>query len=203
MSPKDAYHHGHLRDALVGAALEAVAEGGAGSVSMADAARRAGVTGAAPYRHFANRQALLLATAIATARALDERLAAPPAEPGGAEPVELLAATAAAYTTFYLERGAGLDLIFLPELRALGDAELADAGRRIMDRLLPPAREVAGSAAAAIVLLEQVFAIAHGYAQLHELPLSSRRLPTASAVAEAAAAAVRLVAARTAQLASG
>lgn len=200
MSPKDAYHHGHLRDALVGAALEAVAEGGAGSVSMADAARRAGVTGAAPYRHFANRQALLLATAIATARALDERLAA---EPGGAEPVELLAATAAAYTTFYLERGAGLDLIFLPELRALGDAELADAGRRIMDRLLPPAREVAGSAAAAIVLLEQVFAIAHGYAQLHELPLSSRRLPTASAVAEAAAAAVRLVAARTAQLASG
>ena len=198
MSPKDAYHHGHLREALVHAALEAVAEGGVASVSMADAARRAGVTAAAPYRHFASRQALVLATAVETARALDERLAA--AEPAGPGPVEVLAAAAAAYAAFYLERGAGLDLIFLPELRTLEDAELADAGRRVMDRLLPVAREVAGSAAAAIVLLEQVFAIAHGYAQLHEVPLSARRLPTASAVAGAVADAVRLVATATVAL---
>lgn len=201
MRPKDAYHHGHLREALVEAALEAVAEGGVGSVSMADAARRAGVTAAAPYRHFASRQALLLATAIETARALDERLAA--AEPVGPEPVGFLAAAAAAYTAFYLERGAGLDLIFLPELRALEDPELADAGRRVMDRLLPAAREVAGSAEAAIVLLEQVFAIAHGYAQLHDAPLTARRLASASAVAGAAADAVRLIATRTAQVSQG
>ena len=196
MDSKAAYHHGHLRQALVEAALEAVAEGGVGSVSMADAARRAGVTAAAPYRHFASRQALVLATAVETARALDECLAA--AEPAGPDPVELLAASAAGYTSFYLETGAGLDLIFLPELRALEDTELADAGRRVMDRLLPAAQELTGSAAAAIVLLEQVFAIAHGYAQLHEVPLTARRLPTASAVAGAAADAVRLVATATA-----
>ncbi|WP_296601792.1 TetR/AcrR family transcriptional regulator, partial [Nocardioides sp.] len=199
MSPKAAYHHGHLREALVQAALAAVAEGGVESVSMADAARRAGVTAAAPYRHFASRQALLLATAIETARALDLRLSA--AARAGEDPVELLAAAAAAYTAFYLERGAGLDLIFLPELRALGDAELADAGRRVMDGVLPAAREVAAGAEEAIVLLEQVFAIAHGYARLHDVALSTRRLTTASAVADAAADAVRLVAARTAQLA--
>ncbi|CAI9405247.1 TetR/AcrR family transcriptional regulator [Nocardioides sp. T2.26MG-1] len=198
MSPKGAYHHGRLREALVEAALEAVAEGGVASVSMADAARRAGVSPAAPYRHFAGRQALLLATAVDTARALADRLERAGGGGRRSAPAEALAACAEAYTLFYLERGAGLDLVYLAELRTLRDAELAGAGRRVMDCVLPVAREIAGSADGAIVLLEQVFAVAHGYAQLRDVSLSSRRLRSPAAVARAAGAAVRLLAAATA-----
>jgi AcrR family transcriptional regulator len=194
MSPKDSYHHGRLREALVQAALAAVAEGGPASVSMADAARRAGVSSAAPYRHFASRQALLLATAVETAQALAARLEEAVGPEPAHDPVEALATGAAAYALFYLEHGAGLDLVYLPELRELEDRELAEAGRRVMDCLLPVARDITGNADDAIVLLEQVFVIAHGYAQLHHVSISARRLGTPQAVADATAAAVRLVA---------
>lgn len=53
------YHHGDLRRALVEAALELVKEKGPAGVTLREAARRAGVTHAAPYRHFADKEALL------------------------------------------------------------------------------------------------------------------------------------------------
>src|SRR5262250_249661 len=53
------YHHGNLREALVRAALELIAEKGPAGFTFADAARWAGVSSAAPYRHFRDRQALL------------------------------------------------------------------------------------------------------------------------------------------------
>src|SRR5215468_6749500 len=57
------YHHGDLRRVLVDAAFELVGEGGAEAVSVREAARRAGVSPGAPFRHFANRDALLAAVA--------------------------------------------------------------------------------------------------------------------------------------------
>ena len=53
------YHHGDLREALVAAALSLIAERGAFGFSFVDAARWAGVSPAAPYRHFRDREALL------------------------------------------------------------------------------------------------------------------------------------------------
>lgn len=58
------YHHGDLRRALVAAAYELVSEGGADGVSVREAARRAGVSPGAPFRHFATREALLAAVAV-------------------------------------------------------------------------------------------------------------------------------------------
>ena len=58
-----AYHHGDLRRVLVDAAFELVGEGGAESVSVREAARRAGVSPGAPFRHFASRDALMAAVA--------------------------------------------------------------------------------------------------------------------------------------------
>ena len=58
-----AYHHGNLRKALVDAALELIASGDPGELSLRAAARRAGVSTAAPYRHFDSREALLAAVA--------------------------------------------------------------------------------------------------------------------------------------------
>jgi AcrR family transcriptional regulator len=57
------YHHGDLRRALVQAALELVRESGPSGITLREAARRAGVTHAAPYRHFADKEALLAAVA--------------------------------------------------------------------------------------------------------------------------------------------
>ena len=56
-----AYHHGDLRDALIQAGLELLAEGGAEALDLRKVARRAGVSHAAPYRHFADKQALMAA----------------------------------------------------------------------------------------------------------------------------------------------
>jgi AcrR family transcriptional regulator len=57
------YHHGDLRRALTDAALALVAERGPEGFTLREAARRAGVTHAAPYRHFASKNALLAAAA--------------------------------------------------------------------------------------------------------------------------------------------
>ena len=53
------YHHGNLREALVRAALDLIAEKGIAGFTFADAARWAGVSSAAPYRHFRDRDELV------------------------------------------------------------------------------------------------------------------------------------------------
>ena len=53
------YHHGNLKEALLQAALGLIAEKGAAGFTFADAARSAGVSPAAPYRHFRDRDELL------------------------------------------------------------------------------------------------------------------------------------------------
>ena len=57
------YHHGDHRRVLIDAALEVVGEGGPDAVSVREAARRAGVSPGAPFRHFENRDALMNAVA--------------------------------------------------------------------------------------------------------------------------------------------
>src|SRR5713226_4202940 len=61
--PPKPYHHGDLKRVLVDAALRLAEEGGAEGVSVREAARRAGVSPGAPFRHFPNRVALLTAVA--------------------------------------------------------------------------------------------------------------------------------------------
>jgi len=53
------YHHGNLREALIAAALELISKKGPAGFTCADAARAAGVSPAAPYRHFRDRDALM------------------------------------------------------------------------------------------------------------------------------------------------
>ena len=57
------YHHGDLKRALTQAALALVAEKGPKGFTLTEAARRAGVSSAAPYRHFADKAQLLAAVA--------------------------------------------------------------------------------------------------------------------------------------------
>src|SRR5438445_11464272 len=57
----NAYHHGDLRDALVQAALREAERGGPEAVNISALAKKLGVSQPAPYRHFADREALLAA----------------------------------------------------------------------------------------------------------------------------------------------
>jgi AcrR family transcriptional regulator len=59
--PLNTYHHGDLRDALVHAALREAEQGGPEAISLKALAKKLGVSQPAPYRHFADREALLSA----------------------------------------------------------------------------------------------------------------------------------------------
>src|SRR5881409_1724665 len=58
------YHHGNLKEALLRAALELIAKKGPAGFTFAEAARWAGVSAAAPYRHFRDRDELLASVAL-------------------------------------------------------------------------------------------------------------------------------------------
>ncbi len=63
MAERETYHHGDLRQALIEAALTLISEKNVESISLRDVARRVGVSHAAPYRHFADKNTLLAAVA--------------------------------------------------------------------------------------------------------------------------------------------
>jgi AcrR family transcriptional regulator len=73
---RDSYHHGDLKRALTSAALVLVAEKGPKGFTLTEAARRAGVSTAAPYRHFADKAELLATVAEQGFRELHADLAA-------------------------------------------------------------------------------------------------------------------------------
>src|ERR1700760_1717984 len=101
---KASYHHRDLGAALVRARLELLEESGEAGVPP-----RAGVSPAAPYRHYADREALVSAVAAVGYRELAERLAA--AHPSPSTPDEL-ASVAVAYVQFALERPALFRIMF-------------------------------------------------------------------------------------------
>jgi AcrR family transcriptional regulator len=156
------YHHGDLRSALVRAALELLEEGGATELSLRAAARRAGVAASAPYRHYADRDALLSAVAAVGYRELAEHLAA--AHPSPSTPDDL-AAVAAAYVQFALQRPALFRVMFgepcdrdSAERVAATEAISAYVGA-IVRRAFPGADPDALSTA--------IWALVHGLAFLH------------------------------------
>jgi AcrR family transcriptional regulator len=62
-APRQRYHHGKLREALIEATLQLLEEGGPERVTVREAGKRAGVSSGAPFRHFPTRTALLTAVA--------------------------------------------------------------------------------------------------------------------------------------------
>jgi AcrR family transcriptional regulator len=87
-SAQKPYHHGDLRRVLIDAALQLISEGGMDAVSVREAARRAGVSPGAPFRHFPSRDALIQAVAEEAQRRfraeIEAALAgAPPGDPLG------------------------------------------------------------------------------------------------------------------------
>lgn len=160
--PRGTYHHGDLRNALEQAALELVAERGPEAFTLAEASRRAGVSVAAPFRHFENKSALLAALALRGYEAQRERFAAAIAQ--SADPVEQLALFAAAYVQFSLEERALFDVTFSAGLLKADHPGLEEAGQRVLDVLREPAERLRADPADAIELIQTVGATAHGFA---------------------------------------
>ena len=74
-SGRRGYHHGNLREALIDATLELIGAKGPAGFTIAEAARLAGVSPAAPYRHFRDADALLAEVALRGYDRFTERLA--------------------------------------------------------------------------------------------------------------------------------
>jgi len=108
------YHHGNLREALLEASLDGAREGGAGALSLRDATRRAGVSPTAAYRHFADRDALLAATATRIQERAAERMRGfeHPAGSDAATARSRLTAVGLGYIAFALDEPGWFDLAF-------------------------------------------------------------------------------------------
>ena len=112
---KGSYHHGNLRRALIDAALELIEKEGANALSLRAAARRAGVSAAAPYRHFRSREALLAAVAEEGFRLLGREIRRAIATHGD-DPARRLGESGIAYVRFAAAHPSRYSVMFSPEL---------------------------------------------------------------------------------------
>lgn len=158
------YHHGDLRTALIAAGIELIAEKGFAGLSVAEAARRTGVSAAAPYRHFANRDEFLLAIATEAGVKMGDQLVDAIAD--AEEPLDQVAAVAEVYVRFVIAHKVGFDLVFAPELRDCDDGALRAAGRRVIDLMMGPCLELSPDIVRALELNEELWTTAHGYGTL-------------------------------------
>ena len=109
--PKARYHHGELREALISATRRLVEERGAENFTLADACRVAGVTTAAPYRHFQGKQDILAEIASRGFDELTKRSMAGVAAKGEGT-LEGIIAMGQAYVAFAVEETAVFRLMF-------------------------------------------------------------------------------------------
>jgi AcrR family transcriptional regulator len=173
------YHHGNLREALIRAALELIAQKGSAGFTFADAARWAGVSPAAPYRHFRDRDDLLANVAlrgfeqfaVVLERAWNE---------GRPDPVTALDRMGKAYLEFARSEPAYYSAMFesgiaadtTPELRAAGDrafAVLRDAAEKVCAQMPPKGRPPA------LMLALHIWSLSHGVASLFGRGDAARR----------------------------
>jgi AcrR family transcriptional regulator len=105
------YHHGDLRRVLIEAALALVEEGGVETVSVREAARRAGVSPGAPFRHFPSRVALMTVVAEEAQRRFRAEIAAAMAEAPGGDPLARFRSLGVAYLRWAMRNPAHFEVI--------------------------------------------------------------------------------------------
>jgi len=120
MAPSRPYHHGDLKRALVEASLELLRERGVEALSVAEVGRRVGVSSAAPYKHFADRLALMRAVAAEASRLLDAAIVEAVGETR--DPVEAFRLSGVAYVRWAALNPALFRLVTDPSLIDYGAA---------------------------------------------------------------------------------
>ncbi len=173
------YHHGNLREALIRAALDLIGQKGPGGFTFADAARAAGVSSAAPYRHYRDRDALLGDVAKRGFELFAERLERAWTE-GGPDPMAAFESLGRAYLAFARDEAsyysamfeAGVSLDAEPGLREAADRAFASL-RRAAESVV--AQLPAGRRPPALMMSLHIWAMAHGIASLFARADAGRR----------------------------
>lgn len=173
------YHHGNLREALVDAALALIGDKGPAGFTIAEAARLAGVSPGAPYRHFRDAEALLAEVALRGFERFTAALSA--AWNGGRpDPVRAFEVVGRAYLSFARDEPAYYAAMFEtriafdahPGLLAAGDrafAVLREAADRLTATLPKETRPPS------LMMALHVWALSHGIASLFVRADPSRR----------------------------
>jgi AcrR family transcriptional regulator len=173
------YHHGNLREALVRAALELIGQKGPAGFTFADAARSAGVSSAAPYRHFRDRDALI----ADVARRGFELFAAALTEAwndGRPDPYRAFENVGRAYLGFARSEPSYYSAMFEAGIPYDADPELRDAAGRAFEVLrhasevlcarMPPEKRPP-----ALMMSLHIWGLSHGIASLFARGDAGRR----------------------------
>jgi len=168
---RSTYHHGDLRRELLAAAEAVVLARGVHGFTLREAARRAGVTPAAPAHQFGDARGLLTELAILGFREFATVLAAADAE-GGSDPAQRLQEQGQAYVRFALDRPARFQLMFSrgvyneenPELKEVAGAAYAVLEGAVRAAMaIPPGRALDADSHG---LLLANWSLVHGFAHL-------------------------------------
>ncbi len=182
--PRDNYHHGNLRESLIAAALALIAERGPAGFSVAEAARAAGVSPAAPYRHFRDRNALVAEIARQGFERFADQLDRAWNQ-GRPDPVRAIEACGRAYLAFARQEPAAYAAMFEPGFPIEDDAALLAASERAFG-VIRTAAEAAcathrtgGMRPPALMVALHLWALAHGIASLFvsRADASRRKIP--------------------------
>lgn len=173
------YHHGNLREALINAALGLISEKGTAGFTFADAARAAGVSAAAPYRHFRDRDALMADVAQRGFEQLEGDLALAAAK-GDRAPIAVIERIVRAYLDFARREPAQFSSMFESGQVFTESSEVRTAADRAFDVLVEACKTLADSQPAdqrppAMMIALHINALTHGIASLFARGDDSRR----------------------------
>jgi AcrR family transcriptional regulator len=184
-SRRRGYHHGNLREALIGAALELISTKGPAGFTIAEAARLAGVSPAAPYRHFRDAEALLAEVATRGFDLFAERLAKA-WNNGRPDPVRSFEDLGRAYLAFARQMPAFYAAMFDSRLAMDVHPGMQAASERAFNVLREASEHVAATLPPenrppSLMMALHLWAMAHGIASLFVRQGPSRRkLPMAA-----------------------
>ena len=143
LSKKRPYHHGHLRSAMIDAALTLISQHGPRGFSLSQAAKLAGVTVGAPYRHFPDKEALIAAIAAQGFSELESRIeAAAAANPG--DPYPRLIALGEAYVQFAVDQPSHFQVMFDSRIHRRRDPAVDAPAHRAFEILAATIHQIAG-----------------------------------------------------------
>jgi len=173
------YHHGNLKEALLRAALELIAQKGPGGFTFAEAARWAGVSPAAPYRHFRDRDELLASIALRGFHQFEAALAQAWDE-GRPDVFFALDRLGRAYLDFARSEPAYYSAMFEAGIPLATNSELREAGERAFAVLRGAAEKLCAQTPArnrppALMVALHIWAMSHGIASLFGRGDAARR----------------------------
>jgi AcrR family transcriptional regulator len=173
------YHHGNLREALISAALALIAQKGPAGFTFAEAARQAGVSPAAPYRHFRDRDALMADVARRGFELFAQRLATAWDE-GRPSPLRALERMGGAYLGFARDEPAYFAAMFEAGLPMSEHRELQETSQRALGALRQACEAIVASMPAAkrppaMMMALHIWSLSHGIASLFARGDAARR----------------------------